>query len=47
MEDNETLGFTTGRDLLDQASDYQLLKEDSVSESKSTNISHFFGVSLI
>jgi hypothetical protein len=47
VEDNETLGFIAGREFLDQASKHQLLEEDSASGSYSTNIFHFFGVSMI
>jgi hypothetical protein len=47
VEDNKTLAFTAGREFLDQASEHQLLEEDSASGSYSTNIFHFFGVSLI
>jgi hypothetical protein len=32
-EDNEPLGFTTCREFLDQVSNYQLLEEDSASQS--------------
>jgi len=47
VEDNKTLAFTAGREFCDQASEHQLLEEDSASGSYSTNTFHFFGVSMI
>jgi hypothetical protein len=40
-------GFHNSREFLYQASKHQLLEENSASGSYSTNIFHFFGVSLI
>jgi hypothetical protein len=40
VEDNETLGFNAGREFLYQASEHQLLEEDSALGIYSTNIFH-------